>query len=35
MLSYGALEKSDNPYIELIVETCVSKNQKKIFAMWD
>ena len=30
MLSCGALERSNNPYIE-IVEPCVSKNQKEIF----
>ena len=34
MLSYGALEKSNNPHIESIVEPCISKNQKQIFAMW-
>ena len=34
MLSCGALERSNNPYIESIVEPCVSKNQKEIFAMW-
>ena len=34
MLSCGALERSNNPYIKLIVEPCVSKNQKGIFAMW-
>ena len=28
MQSCGALERSNNPYIESIVETCVSKNQK-------
>ena len=33
MLSCGALKRSNNPYIESIVETCVSKNQKEIFAM--
>ena len=30
----GALERSNNPYIESILETCVSENQKEIFAMW-
>ena len=34
MLSCGALERSNNPCIEAIVEPCVSKNQKSIFAMW-
>ena len=34
MLSEGALERSNNPYIESIVELCVSKNQKEVFAMW-
>ena len=34
MLSYGALERSNNPYKGSIVEPCVSKNQKEIFAMW-
>ena len=34
MLSCGALEKSNNPYIESIVKLCVSKNEKGIFAMW-
>ena len=33
MLFCGALERSNNPYIESIVEPCVSKNQKEIFAM--
>ena len=28
MLSCGTLERNKNPYIELIVEPCVSKNQK-------
>ena len=32
--SSGALERSDNPYIESIVESCVSKNQKEILARW-
>ena len=34
MLSCGALERSNNPYIELIVGPCFSKNPKKIFAAW-
>ena len=34
LLSCGALERSNSPYIESIVEPCVSKNEKKIFAMW-
>ena len=34
MLSSGALERSNTPYMESIVETCVSKNQRGIFAMW-
>ena len=34
MISCGALERSNNPYIETIVEPCVSKNQKEIFVMW-
>ena len=34
MLYCGALERSNNPFIESIVEPCVFKNQKKIFAMW-
>ena len=33
MLSCDALKRSNNPYIESIVELCVSKNQKEIFAM--
>ena len=33
MLSCGALKRSSNSYIELIVEPCVSKNQKGIFTM--
>ena len=28
MFSCGALERRNNPYIESIVEPCVSKNQK-------
>ena len=34
MLSCDALERTNNLYIESIVEPCVSKNQKEIFAMW-
>ena len=34
MLSCGALERSSNSYIESIVEPCVYKNQKGIFAIW-
>ena len=34
MLSCGALERSNSQDIEPIVETCVFKNQKEIFAMW-
>ena len=34
MSSCGALERSSNPCIESILEPCVSKNQKAIFAMW-
>ena len=34
MLSCVVLERSSNPYIESIVELCVSKNQKGTFAMW-
>ena len=30
----GALERSNNSYIDSIVEPCVSKNQKGIFAVW-
>ena len=26
----GALERSDNPYVETTVESCVSNNHKKI-----
>ena len=32
MLFCGALERSNNPYIESIVEPCVSKDQKEILA---
>ena len=31
MLFCGALERSNNSYIEPIVEPCASKNQKEIF----
>ena len=34
MLSCGSFERSNSPYIESIVEPCVSKNQNKIFQMW-
>ena len=34
MQSCGALEGSNNPYFELIVEPFVSKNKKEIFAVW-
>ena len=34
MLSCGAIERSNKPYIESIVEPFVSKNQKEIFATW-
>ena len=34
MLSFGALERSNNSYIKPIVELCVSKNQKEILTMW-
>ena len=34
MLSFGALERSNNLCVESIVEPCVSKNQKGIFAIW-
>ena len=34
MLSCGALETSNNPYIESIVGPFVSKNQKGNFALW-
>ena len=33
MLSCSALERSSNLYIESIVEPCVYKNQKGIFAI--
>ena len=33
MLSGGALDKSNNPYIESIVETYVSQNQKEILVI--
>ena len=31
-MSCGALERSNSPYIESFVESCVFKNQKEIFA---
>ena len=34
MSSCGALERDNNPYVESIEKTCISKNQKEIFAMW-
>ena len=34
MQSCDALERSNNSYIESIVEPSVSQNQKGIFAMW-
>ena len=34
MLSCDTLEKSNSPYIKLIVKLCVSKNQKEILTMW-
>ena len=34
MLSCGALERSNSPFIESIVEPYVSKIQKDVFAMW-
>ena len=34
MLSCGALGRSKNPYIESIMELCVSQNQKEILAIW-
>ena len=34
MLSCGAHERSNNPYIESIVGPCFSNNQKDIFAVW-
>ena len=34
MLFCGALERSNNPYKESIVASCVSQNQEKILAMW-
>ena len=33
MLPCGALQRSNNLYIESIVEPCVSKNQKEILTM--
>ena len=34
VLSCGALDRSNNPYIESIVGPCFSKNRKEIFAVW-
>ena len=34
MLPCGAPERSNNPYIESIVGSCFSNNQKEIFALW-
>ena len=34
MLSCGALERNNNPYIEEIVELCDFKNQEEIFTTW-
>ena len=34
MLSCGAFDRGNNPYIESIVKPYVSKNQKEIFTMW-
>ena len=34
MLFCGGAERSNNPYIETIVEPCVSKDQKEIVATW-
>ena len=34
MLSFGALERSNNSFIKTIVELCVSKNQKEMITMW-
>ena len=34
MLFCGGVERSNNPYIGSIVEPCVSKDQKEIFATW-
>ena len=34
MQSCVALERSNNSYMESIVEPCVSKNQEGIFPMW-
>ena len=33
MLPCGALERSNNPYTEWIVEPCVSKNQEEIVVL--
>ena len=34
MLSCGALERSNSPYIESFVESCAFKNQKEILRIW-
>ena len=34
IFSCVALEKSNSPYKESILETCVSQNHKEILAMW-
>ena len=34
MLPCGALVRSNNQQIESIVDSCISKNQKEILAMW-
>ena len=33
MLSFGALERSNNPYIKSIFKPCFSKNQKEALAI--
>ena len=33
-ISCGALERSNKPHVQSCVESFVSKNQKKILAMW-
>ena len=35
MLSCGDLERSDNPYIESIVEPCVSQDHQELKAKFD
>ena len=34
ILSYGALERSNNPHIESIVSPCVYQNKKQVLTMW-